>query len=51
MVGERALGGRTLTPAERAAAALERPEIASLLAFASTEEHFLLRKRLRVALG
>ncbi len=51
MVGERALGGRTLTAAERAAAALERPEIASLLAFASTEEHFLLRKRLRVALG
>jgi tetratricopeptide (TPR) repeat protein len=50
IVGERALGGRTLTAAERAVAAVERPEVASLLAFAATEEHFLLRRRLRVAL-
>jgi tetratricopeptide (TPR) repeat protein len=51
IAGERASGGRALTDAERAAAALERPEVASLLAFAATEEHFLLRQRLRVALA
>jgi len=50
MVSEGALRGAAIPPAERAAAALERPEVAEILAFAATEEHFLLRKRLRVAL-
>jgi hypothetical protein len=50
------MGGHALTAAggtavDRQSAALERPEVASLLAFAATEEHFLLRKRLRVALS
>jgi hypothetical protein len=43
--------GGHATPAERAAAALERPDVAALIAFAATEEHFLLRRRLKVALG
>lgn len=38
-------------PAERAAAALEMPEVAEMIAFAATEEHFLLRRRLKVALS
>ncbi|HSM93104.1 MAG TPA: tetratricopeptide repeat protein [Anaeromyxobacteraceae bacterium] len=50
LAGEGSPGGRTLTAAERAAAAIGRPDVAALLAFAATEEHFLLRQRLRVAL-
>jgi tetratricopeptide (TPR) repeat protein len=51
LVNEGALGGASIPPGERAAAALERPDVAALLSFAATEEHFLLRKRLNVALA
>lgn len=50
LVSDRAMGGAVIPAPERAAAALERPEVAALIAFAATEEHFRLRKRLRVAL-
>jgi hypothetical protein len=50
VVNEGAMGAASLPPAERAAAALERFDVAALLNFAATEEHYLLRKRLRVSL-
>jgi hypothetical protein len=44
-------GGRAPEGAEAIAAARARPDALALLAFAASEEHFLLRQRLRSAIA